>query len=233
MTWTDSTTVWNLADASIRTRRPTRRIAPRAVVVAALGFVGVLGCSLIPLDLATRWLLVAAAGSSAAVLATVTLRRDRSVRSVLLVLAGLVLSVASGVVLIASTAAAAPPVVSAVVTDAAVSSNETGLRPSPRFASLPAEERVAATRTATALVMQIRSLHGLSGPYPTGLSLSNGNVVEATGSLRGTVIGSLGRTSRLRYEVTASRSAFQVVVVSAERPDASIAATSSLVVTEP
>lgn len=230
MTATGTTRVWDLADASddrpIR-RRGTDLGGPSA---AALGLVA-LGAAMAPgLSDEARWSAVIASGVVAVLVGFSALRRRQTLTALLLALAGLVAPLAAGGVTM-DTALRAPAVVtSTVVADSALAVHADQLAPTAAFTGLPGAEQADANGFATALVLRLRTMHGSFGPYPTSLALSGGSVVEGPGVLRGTALGVVPDGLRLVYEVTSSGGAFRVTVVSTSDPDASVAATSALVV---
>lgn len=223
-----TTTVWDLADAS-RSRGPRRRgIDLGGPIAAALGVVA-LGAAVAPgLRIDTRWCLVGAAGAIGLLVAGSALRRRQALLSLLLAAAGLVAPLAAGAVTMQTAAAQPAQVISRVVPDASLVVSQVTLVRSPGFTALSSRRQADAEAFATALVLRLRTLHGVWGPYPAALALSGGSVVEAAGEMQGTALGAVPAEERLEYRVTTSGDAFAMRVVVLGHPDASVEAGSAL-----
>jgi hypothetical protein len=228
MTAAGTTKVWDLADGSSAHGAHRRGMDLGGPIAATLGVLS-LGAAVAPgLPAEARWSLVVGAGVVALLVALSAIRRRQAVLSMLLAFAGLVCPIAAGAVMIDGAMSAKPTVTSAVVPDNAFLAVDDTLVSTPAFATLAPGRRADAEAFATSLVLRLRTLHGTFGPYPTSLQLSNGSVVEGAGGMRGTALGMVPADARLRYDVTASRTTFRVIVLADGNDAASVTASSAL-----
>jgi hypothetical protein len=225
-----ATKVWDLADATQQSRGRRRGMDAGGPIAAALGGVALCAAIAPGLPLDARWCLVAGAGVVALLVACSAIRRRQALLSLLLALTGRVAPVAAVAITVDATTAAPAAVTSSIVSDASLGAMHEFVVPSVAFVALPSVRQTEAEAFATALVLRLRSLHGTSSPYPPSLQLSNGSIVEGSGVLQGAALSAAPNGTRLVYEVTATGSAFRIVVISGHDSEARVTADSSLVV---
>ena len=225
---TGAATVWDLESVSRGHIAHRARPDYGGAIAATLGVVAFCAGVAPPLSIATHWCLVIAFGAGAVLVGFSALRRRQTRAAVLLATLGLLLPVTAVTAVIVTAALEPATVTNVTVKDSSLEPGSTGVVTSPGFAQLSIEQRSTAGAFLTALVLQLQTMHGSWAPFPTSLGVSNGSLVEGSGILRGTTLGTVPEGDRLVYQVSPHGAAFRVAVVATSDVDASIAAESSM-----